>query len=156
MLGEAVIGLNALKTAFDISKGLKDISDATIRNGAIIELQQKILDAQAAQFELVRRVDELEKEKALADASRAKMDRYQLKEYGANTFAYELKADAANGEPVHRVCADCYNKGAISILQFSHHSSGQDWYDCRTCGRNQHFGQRIAQSSAYVSNYSDF
>ena len=46
MVGEVFAGLSALKTAFDIAKGLKDIDDATRRNAAVIELQEKILLAQ--------------------------------------------------------------------------------------------------------------
>jgi hypothetical protein len=61
MISEAMMGASALKTAFDMAKGLKDISDATIRNAAVIELQEKILSAQEAQFARVKRVDELEK-----------------------------------------------------------------------------------------------
>src|SRR6185503_3530269 len=64
MVGEAIAGLGAVKTAFDLARGLKDISDATIRNGAIIELQEKILTAQQAQATLIERIDQLEKEVA--------------------------------------------------------------------------------------------
>ena len=45
MVGEVFAGIGALKTAFDIAKGLKDIDDATRRNAAVIELQEKILTA---------------------------------------------------------------------------------------------------------------
>jgi hypothetical protein len=48
MAGEIFAGLSAIKTAFDIAKGLKDIDDATRRNAAVIELQEKILAAQEA------------------------------------------------------------------------------------------------------------
>jgi hypothetical protein len=46
-------GLSAIKTAFDLAKGLKDIDDATRRNAAVIELQEKSLSAQSAQSALV-------------------------------------------------------------------------------------------------------
>jgi Staphylococcal nuclease homologue len=41
---------------------LKDIDDATRRNAAVIELQEKILDAQQAQSALIEKARELEKE----------------------------------------------------------------------------------------------
>ena len=41
MVGEALAGLSALKTAFDLAKGLKDITDVANRNAAVIELQEK-------------------------------------------------------------------------------------------------------------------
>jgi hypothetical protein len=40
MVAEIYGGLSAIKSAFDIAKGLKDIHDATLRNTAIIELQE--------------------------------------------------------------------------------------------------------------------
>ena len=67
MIGEAITGMNALKTALDMARALKDINDAATRNAAVIELQQKILDAQQSQFELLRRVDDLEKQISVAD-----------------------------------------------------------------------------------------
>ncbi len=61
MVAEVFAGQGALKTAFDIAKGLKDINDATVRNAAVIELQEKLLAAQAAQASLVEHIGELEK-----------------------------------------------------------------------------------------------
>jgi hypothetical protein len=46
MVSEVYTGLSALKNVFELVKGLKDIHDATIRNEAIINLQEKILSAQ--------------------------------------------------------------------------------------------------------------
>ena len=51
MAAEIFAGVTALKTAFDLARGLKDIDDATRRNEAVIDLQQKILGAQQAQSE---------------------------------------------------------------------------------------------------------
>jgi hypothetical protein len=145
MISEAMMGASALKTAFDMAKALKDISDATIRNGAVIELQEKILSAQEAQFALVKRVDELEKQVATLETKGSQMQRYQLKDFGAGTFAYELKESETRGEPIHRARAACYQQRHISVLQFRNRSSGQDWYDCLQCKSRQRFG-------AYVSN----
>lgn len=140
MIGEAFAGMNALKTALDMAKALKDINDAAARNAAVIDLQQKILDAQQSQFELQRRVDELEKQIAASHSNKRELDRYALKDYGNGTFAYELKASEANGQPSHRACANCYREGHISILQFAHQSSGQDYFDCPRCKVNLKFG----------------
>jgi hypothetical protein len=57
-------GLGAIKTAFDMAQGLEAINDATVRNAAVIELQEKILTAQHTQAALVGRAGELEKEVA--------------------------------------------------------------------------------------------
>ena len=60
MVAEVYAGIGAIKAAFDLTKGLKDIHDAAIRNAAVIELQEKILAAQAAQLTLIDRVRELD------------------------------------------------------------------------------------------------
>jgi hypothetical protein len=52
---ETIAGLSAIKTAFDMTKALKDINDAAIRNAAVIELQEKILSARDAQTALFAR-----------------------------------------------------------------------------------------------------
>ena len=144
MISEAMAGASALKTAFDMAKALKDISDATIRNGAVIELQGKILSAQEAQFALVKRVEELERQVAAARKASEQLQRYKLKEFGPGTFAYELKSEEAKGEPIHRACVTCYHRGRISVLQFSHKASGQDWFDCLTCKQRVHFGVYVS------------
>jgi hypothetical protein len=155
MIGEAMIGASALKTAFDMAKALKDISDATIRNAAVIELQEKILSAQEAQFALVKRVDELEKQVAAFETKSGQMQRYQLKDFGAGTFAYELKESEARGEPIHRACAACYQQGHISVLQFNHRSYGQDWFNCLKCKSEQKFGAYVSRPINY-SGDGDF
>jgi hypothetical protein len=62
MVAEVFAGLGALKTAFDIAKGLKDIDDTTRRNTAVIDLQEKILSAQQSQASLVESISNLEKD----------------------------------------------------------------------------------------------
>jgi hypothetical protein len=156
MISEAMAGASALKTAFDMAKALKDISDATIRNAAVIELQEKILSAQEAQFALVKRVDSLEKEVATLNAQRDQLNRYELKDLGANTFAYALKSSEAKGEPFHLACPSCFQKGQRSILQFSHKESGQDWYDCLICGTHRPYGQRVRRDLSYSGGSDHF
>ena len=60
MVAEVFAGLGAIKTALDIAKGLKDISDAAARDVAVVELTEKILAAREAQSTLLDRVSELE------------------------------------------------------------------------------------------------
>jgi hypothetical protein len=147
VVAETLAGFSSIKTAFDMAKALKDIHDTTARDRAVIDLQREILAAQEQQFELIRRVHELEQQVARADGMEAEKRRYQLKDYGSGTFAYELKASEANGEPPHRACATCFQKGGISVLQFSHRSGNQDWYDCPACQNSRGFGTVIRRDS---------
>src|SRR4051812_8727548 len=64
MVAEVFASVSAFKTMFDLAKALKDINDAAIRNGAVIELQEQILAAQQAQTAAMERISELEKQSA--------------------------------------------------------------------------------------------
>lgn len=137
------------------------LRDAAAFQSKLIEFQGKIIEANnsafAAQDErsaLLQKISHLENEVAALKANQRKFDRYALKDFGAGSYAYELKASEANGEPIHRACATCFQQENISILHFSHQSEGQDWFDCFRCKNRQHFGRyarRVVDSS-----HSDF
>lgn len=151
---DPITGLGAVKAAFDLAKSLKNINDATVRNGAVIELQEKILSAQETQTALVQRVSELEAKVAEFEAWEAQKKRYALKDFGGDTFAYELKATEANGEPFHSACPNCYQNRHISILQ----GRGEDAFKremfvCHKCKADFHFGQKM-QRNLQTSSYN--
>jgi len=143
MAAEIIAGLGAIKTAFDLAKGLKEIDDATKRNAAVIELQQVILDAQQGQMALLEQVSLLKEQIEAMRANKDDLARYELVDVrGDGKVAYRLKTDLANGEPSHLACPVCFKKGEVSILQFRLQSSGQDWYDCFSCKSTLKFGAR--------------
>jgi hypothetical protein len=143
MVGEAFAGLSAIKTAFDIAKGLKDIDDATRRNAAVIELQEKILSAQQTQSALVEQVRELEAQVVGFEKWDAEAKRYKLTDFGGNTLAYALKPEATSGEPPHRICPKCYEDKTKSILQYRTSTAfGQERYSCPNCKTDFDFGHR--------------
>jgi hypothetical protein len=110
-------GLASLKAAKDIAEGLVNLRDTAKFQGAVVELQGKILAAHADQFALLERVRELETKVAEFEAWETEKKRYKLTDYGGGTFAYELKPEAAEGEPLHRVCPSCcYQKRHRSIF----------------------------------------
>lgn len=142
-----------LKTAVDIGKTIKEINDLTVIRSKVIEMQDIILGAQssamAAQtqlFELLQENSELKAKVAAVDDWKATAARYQLTDYGDATFAYELKEEAANGEPLHRLCPACFESNKRSILQFwGKTSSSRDIYKCGPCDRDYYFGQRVSR-----------
>ena len=91
MAVDIITGLGIFKTLFDSAKGLKDINDTAVRNTAVVELQEKILAAQAQQAALIEHVHELEKEVARFETWETEKQRYQLHDFGGRTFAYVLK-----------------------------------------------------------------
>lgn len=87
---------------------------------------------------------ELEKEIARFQAWEREKARYLLTDFGGQTYAYLLKPESADGEPSHRICANCCQSGHKSILQFlSHSAEGQDWFKCPRCRSDQAFGVRV-------------
>jgi hypothetical protein len=136
MVAEVYAGLTAFKAMFDMAKGLKDINDAAIRNGAVIELQEQILSAQQQQAELVDRVRALEAEVANFKTWETEKQRYELKQLGDHRiYAYAVKGDARGTEPEHWVCPDCYQNRQISVLQQVTRFPGRaDVRICQRCG----------------------
>jgi hypothetical protein len=135
MAGEIFAGLTAIKTAFDIARGLKDIDDAARRNAAIIELQEKILDAQSDQAVLIETVGALKARVAELEAWDADKNRYKLSDLGRGMSAYTLKEGMENGEPPHQLCATCYNEGHKSIMQTETRNPGRcQVMVCHRCG----------------------
>ena len=157
MVDMAAIGgaIASLQTAGQIAKSFVGIRDAAVIQSKVIELQTEILAAQHAalaaqsdQFTLLQRIRELEEQTAKLEAWEAEKQRYELKDYGGGTFAYELKPEEARGEPSHRVCAACYQKGQKSILQFDYETSaGQFKFNCPACKTVFEFGHRSSNSS---------
>src|SRR5581483_6141929 len=101
MAGEIFAGLGAIKTAFDMTKGLQDIHDAVTRDRAVIELQKEILAAQSTQSALIERVNDLEREVAQLKAWDADKARYQLKRIQTGVTVYALKDGVEGGEEPH-------------------------------------------------------
>jgi hypothetical protein len=145
MAAEIFAGIGAFKQMFDMARALKDMNDQNVRIATAIDLQQKILEAQEQQAALARRNAELESTVAAFERWETESGRYQLVDYGGGTFAYELKADAANGEPIHRLCPACFSRRRKSILQFdAPTATRQDRYNCSEpeCKAQFEFGHR--------------
>ncbi len=134
MVGEVFAGLGAIKTALDIAKGLKDISDTAARNMAVVELTEKILAARESQSALLDRVSELEQEVVRLKDWEADKKRYQLSDIGNGVVALVLKPAMSNGEPAHKICADCAAKGEKSHLQPHIRGPYYEQYKCHGCG----------------------
>jgi hypothetical protein len=116
VIAEAITGLGVFKSLYDSAKALKDMNDAAVRNGAAIELQEKILAAREAQATLLERIGSLEKEVADFKTWDAEKQRYVLTDFGSGLLAYSLKDSMANGEPPHHLCAQCYSDNIKSIF----------------------------------------
>lgn len=121
----AIAGVaSSLKTAAEMAQALVGIRDARVfmeksvqLNQIITAAQQSAIDAQANQLALINRVNDLEKEIMGLKAWDAEKETYELHECGPGTFAYTKKKMMRGTEPVHLLCANCFNHGQKSFLQ---------------------------------------
>jgi myo-inositol catabolism protein IolC len=117
MVGEALAGLSAIKTAFDLAQGLQKIHDAAARDRAVIELQKEILAAHAQQSALLEEASTLRKEVADLKALDADKARYERHEVSLGIIVYVLKPQEQGSEPFHMLCPKFYHDGKPSELQ---------------------------------------
>jgi hypothetical protein len=156
---EAIAGLGAIKTAFDMAKALENIHEAVARDRAVIDLQKEILNAQQAQFVLVERVQDLEKQVAAFERWDAEKQRYKMTDFGGGTIAYALKQGMENGEPPHNLCSACYQHRKKGILQPTGiNSYHQQMMKCAECDKDFVLGQRVELnfSARARSDYDPF
>ena len=116
--------LSSIKSAKDILEAMVGLRDAATFQAKRLELQSKLLDAQSKALAanedraaLVDRISELEHQIARFKKWEAEKQRYELKRWGDAAFAYVLKEDAANGQPLHALCTTCYDNGKKTLLQ---------------------------------------
>jgi hypothetical protein len=135
MVGEVFAAVGGFSALLNSARALKDMNDAAVRNAAVIDLQEKILAAQEAQAETAERIRALEKEVANFKAWKTEKEKYELKNLGrASALAYMLKANARGAEPPHSVCANCYSRRQISIIQYTGQRTAQrPGYICPAC-----------------------
>jgi hypothetical protein len=126
MVDMTAIGVIAtsLNTIVNITKAMKDVQDATLiqskvfeLQGVIIETQQSVFAANTERTVLVDKISELETKIASLEAWETEKQRYELKEIGNGSLAYTVKESMCGTEPVHHICANCYQHGRKSILQ---------------------------------------
>jgi hypothetical protein len=87
MVGEAIAGLSAFGSMFNIAKSIKDMNDAVVRNQAVYELWEHIIAAQARYTEAVQKINELEAKISRFENWDAERERYVLTDFGGSTFA---------------------------------------------------------------------
>jgi hypothetical protein len=135
--------LASLKTAGDLTKAFLDVKTAVEVQGKVFELQRVILDAQTevfsareAQTALIEEKRRLEERIAELEAWDGEKERYQLQNVGPNNaLAYALKNQAVGTEPMHHICANCYQHREKSHLQTHIIPDGRSKImKCHSCG----------------------
>lgn len=141
-MGPAEFGtvLSSLKSAADIARAMTEIRDATTVQTKAFELTREIIAAQqgtlsalAAQQSLLVELRELKDKIAQFEAWDSEKQRFELVDHGCGTYTRVLKADFANGEPKHQICAQCFEKGKKGLLQSRGRFHGREKVSCMLC-----------------------
>jgi hypothetical protein len=117
---------SALNTSMQILKNAVELNDAVKAQSGVIDLQAKILSAQATALDIQTAhaavVDEkraLEAKIAQFEAWEAEKERYTLQEFSLNSgkLAYRVKESVRASEPDHWICPNCYAQRKKALLQ---------------------------------------
>ncbi|MBI3527270.1 MAG: hypothetical protein HY067_04805 [Betaproteobacteria bacterium] len=125
MYTEIAAAIQSTKTAIEIVKAAHGLSNHLELLTAVTAIQEKLTDAiaselasQEKQAQLQERVRQLEKQLAEVEDWKNEMQRYHLMEFPATgTFAYALKPEMAQGQPLHYLCTSCVDRKQKSTLQ---------------------------------------
>ena len=116
--------MRALRSANDIARDMIDTPEAEAFRIKQIKFLAKLMEvnqyAFAAQHEreaLLQEISTLEEKIASFEAWSAEQGRYELKDVGVGSLAYVIKEAVRGAEPVHKLCARCFQHREKSILQ---------------------------------------
>jgi hypothetical protein len=130
----------SLSAVVEITKAMRDISDVNLIQMKIFELTREIMSVQAcalviqsAQADLLQSKRDLEEEIAKLKAWTTEKYRYELQSLGTGAVAYVVKDTMRGNEPIHWICADCFQSGKKRFLNESHYDLHFVYYKCQEC-----------------------
>jgi hypothetical protein len=137
----AIDGLTtSLRAAAEITKAMKDGSDASAIRTKIYELTREIMSAhscalavQSQQLELLQSKRELDDQVAKLKAWNTEKYRYELRSLGPGANAYVPKESMRGSEPVHWICANCFQDGKKRFLSENHSDLHHVYHKCHEC-----------------------
>jgi hypothetical protein len=98
----------------------------------IVAGQTSALEQTIQQQRMLQEISELKEKLRQVEGWETEKQRYDLIEFPMGSFAYILKKEAAHGEPIHYICANCYQKSKKSILHKSDGMLGVS-FQCNEC-----------------------
>ena len=124
MITEITSAIQSTKTALELVKAARGLSNYSELLTAVTEVQIKLTDAiaselssQEKQAELLQRIRELENRLSEFENWDAQIQRYELFAFETKVLAYALKSGQENGQPMHYLCLPCADKRQRSTLQ---------------------------------------
>jgi hypothetical protein len=132
--------LASIKTMSELTAlVMKSKVDEAVKQKAI-ELQSQILALQSTIFGIQSKNQELLDEKSQLEQKLVKMknwkaqaQKYTLIEIASGVFAYAIKESEQGSQPMHWICAHCYENQQKSILQRGKAEYTGTIYSCPNC-----------------------
>ena len=98
----------------------------------ILEVQERLGDAQADRSDLVEEVAELKQRIRDFEEKRTALMAYSLFEVFPGKFLYKFQS-GETAAVEHFACPTCYNAGQVTVLQSAKTGAEQIKYACQTC-----------------------
>ena len=127
---KALLGLAKGATAAVVDHELK--AKLIDIQGAILEAQSKLGDAQAERLNLLEELAELRTQVRKLEEGQNKLAGYSLAEVSPGTFLYEAITKTSN-EVEHYACPTCYSQGTVAVIQQRRTGREQVTYSCQRC-----------------------
>jgi Zn finger protein HypA/HybF involved in hydrogenase expression len=144
----------SLRSAVEITKAMMDIGDTSRVPAKLFELMREIMTAQSsalvshsAHLELLESKRGLEEEVAKLKAWNMEKYRYELQSVGPGAIAYVPKQSMRGTEPIHWICADCFQSGKKRFLNESHSDLHFVYHKCQECSGKI----RVRRTSSFAS-----
>ena len=143
MIAEIGSLISSSKTAYVIAKGIYSLKSDVDRNESISKIIDILVSVQTNALSVNAIAQKLQEEKRHLEQKIVEFEKwsetesqYELKEIATGVFVYCCKPTDKTSEPMHWLCANCYNKRQKSILQRRTHGPGGIHYICNTCNSN--------------------
>lgn len=140
-----------LKAAGDLAQGMMDLRDTVKLGSLVIKLNAEILAAQRgalaasqSEAEMAEEIRSLKAQIIGFEAWETEKQRYELQQRAPGAHVYALKPSMAAGEPIHLICATCYQNRKKSILQATPDTHMRyRVHICPQCQTKLAFGQQV-------------
>jgi transcriptional regulator with GAF, ATPase, and Fis domain len=164
MYAEISAALASAKTALDLAKAAKQLSDFNNVIAAVAEVNTKLMDATVValaslekQSALSDRVAELEDKQRQLDDFETQIQRYKLHEFAeTKALVYALQPSHENGEPLHYLCATCLGNRKKTILQPDGHLLRCHICDISLAARNPQYVNPTVARSSWMNKFDGY
>lgn len=126
-------------TANFVKKSIEKIKDDAVREkvqellDTIIPLQSFVISLQTTVSTVNKEKEALEQKLREIENWRQEASSYELTQIASGVYTYTKKKTIESSEPVHYLCAKCYNDQRKSILQRVNKTMAGVKYICHTC-----------------------